>query len=120
MARILTAEAVDKLFDECVGDDLAGDGLVHKCTFSEEKIEANKAKIAELLGDLPDQFHAKKGGGWSFLNACNDKRGDQWTGLHMTMEKLVCLGIAAGLAKWLMKDMADVMPGGVPYFVVDC
>jgi hypothetical protein len=120
----LTSEAVEKLFDECVvpadtaGDQIKAVGLVNAYWFDRKKIEQNKPKIRELLAELPDNFRADKGGGWTFLNACIDRNGEQWTGLHQTMEKLFCLGIAAGITKWLMLDMAASMPGGVPYVSV--
>lgn len=114
----LTSDAVDAVFKECLGDDLLIDGLVHKFSFDKAKIEQNKPKIMKFLAELPDPFHAGKGGGWSFLNGCQDRYGDQWTGLHLAVEQLVCLGIAAGVAAWMMREMADVLPVGVPYFQV--
>lgn len=118
MPKILTSDAVDELFKKCAGDDLVADGIVHKFSFSREQIEKHKPEIKALLAELPEPFMANKGGGWSFLNGCIDRQGDQWTGLHLTVEQLVCLGIAAGAAKWTMKEMASMMPGGMPYFVV--
>lgn len=112
----LTGEAVEELMNKCRGEGLPVDGIVHKFLFSPEKIGENKEKIRELLAELPEQFD--KGGGWSFLCACNDKHGNQWADLHLTMEHLVCLGIAADLAEWQMKAMADILPGGMPYFRV--
>lgn len=114
----LTADAVEKLAAECVGTGLDVDGLVHKFSFDKGKIEQHKAEIGDMLAELPRPFQAKGGGGWSFLNGCQDKNGGLWTGMHITVEKLVCLGIAAGMAEWQMKDMTDILPGGVPYFVV--
>jgi hypothetical protein len=92
-------------------------GLVNSYEFHPERIAAAKPAIDEMLSELPDQFHHKRGGGWSFLNACQDKHGAQW-GEHRDMEGLVCLGIAAGSASWIMRDMADILPGGVPYFEI--
>lgn len=120
----LTSQAVRDLMEKCLSDkgETQGitcvDGLVSNYNFKAVAIEANKDQIKELLDQLPDQFQAKKGGGWSFLNACNDYCGEQWTGFQRDMEALFCLGIAAGQAKWLMREMADIMPGGVPYVVV--
>jgi len=94
------------------------EGLVNNFTFHPERIAQAKPQIDALLAELPDNFHRGKGGGWTFLNACLDRNGKQWTGLHQAMEQLVCLGIAAGSASWMMRDMADVLPGGVPYFEV--
>ncbi|WP_299076193.1 hypothetical protein [uncultured Paraglaciecola sp.] len=83
-------------------------------------IAGHEDEIKAMLSELPDEFHAKRGGGWSFLNACNTRDGEQWTGMHQTMEQLFVLGIAAGLAKWLMpRDMWSAFPGGMPYVSVD-
>ena len=94
------------------------EGIIGDYSFSPDRIRESADTIGELLADLPSKFQASTGGGWSFLNACNDRRGEQWTGLHQRMEELVCLGIAAGKARWLMKGMSDELPGGMPYFVV--
>lgn len=121
----LTSQAVRDLMVKCLPEnksDIEGlihvAGLVNNYAFKAVAIEANKDQIKALLNQLPDQFQAKKGGGWSFLNAWNDYCGEQWTGFQYDMEVLICLGIAAGQAKWLMREMADIMPGGVPYVVV--
>lgn len=119
----LTSENVETVLKDCLGSNLEGDtlvdGLINKFSFSAPKILARDEDIRSMLADLPEQFDAAKGGGWSFLNACQTRAGDQWTGLHRDMEALICLGIAANRAGWQMKEMADVLPGGVPYFYVN-
>lgn len=83
-------------------------------------VSGREQRIGELLAELPDEFQASKGGGWSFLNACMTKDGVQWTGMHSTMDKLFMLGIAAGRARWLLpRDMWGVLPGGMPYVSVN-
>lgn len=122
----LTSEAVRTIASECLyardephDDAIIVEGIVTHMGFHPERIAKNTDKISELLAELPTEFHAKGGGGWTFLNACNDKHGIQWTGLHREMELLFCLGIAAGKAKWMLpRDMWEVMPGGMPYVVV--
>nr|WP_294550054.1 hypothetical protein [uncultured Rhodopila sp.] len=94
------------------------EGIRGDYSFHVDRIAENTKTIGELLFDLPDQFKASFGGGWSFLNACIDRHGNQWTGLHQRMEELVCLGIAAKKAKWQMRELVDALPGGVPFFVV--
>ena len=70
--------------------------------------------------NLPHQFRKSAGGGWSFLNACNQEDGEQWTGLHQRMDQLFAMAIGLGLAKWcLPRAMWDVFPGGMPYVVVE-
>lgn len=118
----LEPASVELLMHSCLARDQSDtvhvDGLVNNFSFSKSAIKMHAGEIKELLDQLPDAFQARKGGGWSFLNACNDRTASQWTGTHRTMEQLICLGIAAGQAKWLMREMADIMPGGVPYVVV--
>ena len=89
--------------------------------FHSVRIAEHSNRIAALLAELPNEFQPgpRGGGGWTFLNACNDRHGNLWTGDHATMEALFCLGIAAGRARWLMeRDMWDVLPGGMPYVAV--
>lgn len=121
----LTPQAVDALLNACrakegdPGVPVKVEGVVRSLAFNPARISKHTAQISELLAELPDEFLLGKGGGWSFLNACNDRQGNLWTGEHRTMESLFCLGIAAGKAKWLMpRDMWDVLPGGMPYVVV--
>jgi hypothetical protein len=60
------------------------------------------------------------GGGWSFLNFCQDRHGTLWTGMHQTCEELIVLGIGLGMVKWcLPRGMWDALPGGMPYLVID-
>lgn len=120
----LTPQAVQALMKSCLldkstdADAVAVEGLVNNYSFDKAAIAQHSEKIGELLDQLPLPFQAKKGGGWSFLNACHDRHNDLWTGEHRIMEQLFCLGIAAGRAKWLMREMADILPGGMPYVVV--
>ena len=94
------------------------DGLVNSFSFHPERLKEAKPEIDALLAELPDNFRKDKGGGWSFLNGCEDRHGDLWTGEQRSVEVLVCLGIGVDSASWLGKEMADMMPGGVPYFEV--
>lgn len=94
-------------------------GIFHTFGFNPDKLEKHKDRIFQILLEFPDQFMSSKGGGWSFLNACNDKEGNQW-GEHQNMEQLICLGIAIGKAKWMImpRPVWKTLPGGMPYFVV--
>lgn len=125
----LTQEAVSEILKNVLfkDDEMAGeappesallvDGIVNKYAFHPDRVAAAKPEIDALLSELPDNFHQKKGGGWSFLNACEDKNGELW-GQHQDIERLICLGIAANSASWMMKDMANILPGGMPYLEV--
>ncbi len=100
-------------------DSITVEGITCSMVFNTTKIEAHKNEIRKQLSTLPTEFYKDEGGGWSFLNACLDNEGNQW-GEHLDMHNLFCLGIAAGLASWLLpRDMWKSFPGGMPYVVVD-
>jgi hypothetical protein len=135
----LTADRVRELFDDCLsrsahplpvfdpeGDQhvdvdpvVIVDGVINQAWFNPVKLEEHRTEIAVLLAELPEQFHVGTGGGWSFLNACMDRHGIQWAE-QPTVEKLMMLGLGTGLASYpIPRDMWSVLPGGVPYFVVN-
>ena len=124
--NLLTADRVDSIFRDCLFKDnedtsnhIKAEGIVHPVGLHPTRLEAHRAEVREMLLELPEEFLKSKGGGWSFLNACNDKHGKQWTGMHMIMEQLFQLGCALGLAQSQMpKDLWSVLPGGMPYYVV--
>jgi len=119
----LTSEEVTDIFSEVYDEhgDLEVElsiGGVRR--FRTSMLEQHRSRIRELLLDLPDLFMKSKGGGWSFLNACDNKDGNQWTGLHMVMGQLFGMGEALGLVESLLpKEMWSALPGGMPYYVVD-
>lgn len=93
-------------------------GIVCKWGFVPEKLEEHKTEIVEMLGQLPDEFMAKKGGGWSFLNGCMRKDGEQW-GEQRSVDELFSLGQAVGVVKCQVpRELWDMFPGGVPYYEV--
>lgn len=100
---------------------IAAEGVVSQFGFNKERIDENAARIRELLQELPIEFQptvAGGGGGWTFLNACQDKNGELW-GQQRDVDELLTLGIASGWASISMpRDMWNVLPGGVPYFEV--
>jgi len=122
----LTAAAVEEMMGRCLrergeqeGATIAVAGVVASYVFDRDRIAANAERIGAMLAELPDQFHANRGQGWSFLNACEDRHGRQWTDLHLTMEALFALGIACGRARWnLPRDIWPALPGGMPYVTV--
>ena len=72
-----------------------------------------------MLENLPLDFQENSGGGMSFLKACDDQEGNQWTGLHRRMEELFVLGTGLGKVKCLMpRELWAALPGGMPYYVV--
>ena len=114
----LTAENVDKMFEEAEKEDgdLVGDGLGSKMCFDSTKI--NKDDLYSMLDELPDSFKEGGGGGMSFLNGCMTKDDHQW-GEQVHVARLISMGIACGFVKYCMpKEMWSILPGGVPYFKV--
>ena len=82
-------------------------------------LERNRRDIDALLDQLPEPFHQDTGGGWSFLNMCDDKDGNQWTGLHLVQEKLVVLGRGVDRIHFLLpRELWPVLPGSVPYIMI--
>lgn len=90
-----------------------------KYGFHPGRLEAHREQVRGWLKALPHQFRAEVGGGWSFLQACMQENGVQWTGEHVTMEMLFALGIGLGLAKIpLDRTLWSSLPGGMPYITL--
>ena len=127
MSTKLTAENVVKVFEDCLfhdGEDtnnhVKAEGITMTVGFHPGRLDKHRKKIEAMLQELPNEFQKSGGSGWSFLNACMDKHGNQWTGLHRTMEQLFLLGIAIGKVQCqLPKEMWSALPGGMPYYVVN-
>lgn len=124
--RALTSKKVHAMLDICKRkeDESAGyieiSGIKNKHMLNVGRLENNRAAIVAMLNELPEQFHATTGGGWTFLNACNNRFNEQWTDFHFDMEALFAMGQALGLVSELMpREMWDVLPGGMPYYVID-
>ena len=122
----LTSKKVELIFTDCLfkyGEDTSdpaiAEGITSGFGFNKERLESHKEDISTMLSQLPKEFQSNDGGGMSFLNACNNAKGEQWTGLHFVMEQLFSLGQACGKVKCLMpRDMWSVLPGGMPYYSV--
>ena len=124
----LTAKNVEEIFMDCLFDEdteenrkkmIAVEGILSNFGLNPDAVEKHEKDIASMLKQLPVQFQAKTGDGWSFLNACDRADGKQWTGLHRTMEQLIVLGIASKWVKFSMpRSMWKALPGGMPYFMV--
>lgn len=122
----LDPQRVSEIFLDCLfrdGEDpstcTTAEGIMSTVGFHPGRLHAHTPEIESLLGELPDEFMESKGGGWSFLNACMDKRGHLWTGMHQTMDQLFMLGIAAGKAAYaLPREMWSALPGEMPYLIV--
>lgn len=116
---------INSCFQGCLSDHTEGDdvvvvdGIVLRAALDLAKLESHREAIEGLLAKLPIQFRSPSqggGGGWSFLNACFDINGDQWTGEHRVVEQLFLLGMGLGLVSYLMpREMWTAFPGGMPY-----
>ena len=122
----LTADDVNQTFrslffleEEDKSNPVLVEGIMHSIGFHPERLKVATAHIQEMLNELPNEFFESKGGGWTFLNACNDNKDRQWTGDHRTMEQLVIMGLAIGKVEFLMdRTMWSAFPGGMPYFKI--
>lgn len=123
----LDSARVEAIFFDCLfrdGEDTSNhvkaQGITRSVGFHPERLAIHKKEVAAMLEELPDEFQKSGGGGMSFLNACNDKHGNQWTGMHQTMEQLFQLGIGIGKVECLLpREMWEVLPGGMPYYLVN-
>lgn len=126
-ATTIDPERVHAIFRDCLfkeGEDTSkhvkAEGITTNVGFHPERLNGHKAEIEAMLDELADDFKKSGGGGMSFLNACNDKHGNQWTGLHQRMEQLFQLGIGVGKAELLLpREMWGALPDGMPYYVVN-
>lgn len=129
---MIDAAAVEGIFKHCLfqkneigkdgkpkGEMIEVEGITNRFGFHPGRIKIHESQITEFLQELPPQFNKNSGGGWSFLNLCNTKDGEQWTGFHLRMEQLICLGMAIGKVKYCMpKKFWSVLPGGMPYVML--
>jgi len=121
----LTTENTEIIFMDCLlkeGEDTAGaiavEGVMSKFWFHPRRLGDHENDISHLLSQLPAEFMADGGGGWSFLNACVRVDGVQWAE-HITIEQLFALGQALGLVQCLLPRSAwPALPGGMPYYSV--
>lgn len=125
-AVVPDAARIGTIFKDCLyqeGEDttnhVEAEGITVTVGFHPERLASHKQEIVEELADLPDEFRIDSDAhGWSFLNACLDKEGNQW-GEHVNVQELLLLGLAAGKITYLApRKLWEIMPGGMPYFAV--
>jgi|SRR5690242_3319963 len=122
----LEPQTVSDIFTKCLfqeGEDtyysVVAEGIMMTVGFNPVRLAQHKSEIRSLLEELPAEFQEKSGGGMSFLNACMDRHGNQWTGMHQTMEQLFLLGLATGDVICLLpREVWEALPGGMPYYEV--
>jgi hypothetical protein len=130
--QTIDAAAVESTFLDCLFRDkelidgtpikppVIAEGILTKAGFHPDRLEQHRDEVTSWLRMLPIEFQSDGGGGWSFLNACDDRNGVQWTGEHRRMDQLFILGIGLGIARWLLpRNMWSALPGGMPYVIVD-
>ncbi len=110
-------EVIDK---NIIGNNIKVEGIINIYMFNIKRIEESKPEIKEILEDMQDTFFFNKGGD-TFLNLCEDRHGELWTGLHYRVEELVVLGIAAGYIeyKFANREMWKMFPGEMPHLYID-
>lgn len=119
---ILNSEDVTETFIYCRDPEngtVEAEGIGLTVKFDASRLAEKKELIRQMLLELPDQFMKSKGGGWSFLNACDDKHGNQWTDYHAVMAQLFYLGAGIDMVEILLpRELWEVAPGGMPYYAV--
>jgi len=121
----LTIANVESVFKDCLFNEgestskaVIVRGIAHTYGLHPERLKSHFNDIDGLLNQLPEQFHEGKGGGWTFLNMCQNKDDEQW-GEHLYMEQLMVLGIGVSRVKYCTsRDMWTLFPGGMPYIVI--
>ncbi len=108
-------EVVDGKIAEGQPDPKFVQGLTATYGFHPERIAEKTPTVRDLVAELPESFHE----GMSFLAACNNRDGDLWTGSHLTMDQLFCLGMATGVVECCApREMWSMLPEGMPYYKV--
>ena len=118
----LTPELVNSVFKKCFLTEAGKNVKTIPVEFGDQtfkfdhlSIEANKVEIEKMLEELPPQFKE----GESFLNACLDKNGNLWTGVHGNIMKLFLLGMAIGKVEYTFpKEVWPSLHGGMPFYTV--
>jgi len=101
-------------------DMIVVEGVMNSYGLHRGRVDSHKSEIVSFLEQLPDMFMKDVGGGWSFLKASDTKEGEQWTGLHRTMDALFVLGMALGKVKFATpRKKWNELPGCMPYMIVD-
>lgn len=123
----LTSENVHNVFMMCLfkedennDNHILVEGVQLKVGFNPDRLQQNSDFINEMAECLPNDFKKSGGGGWSFLNMCNDNRDNQWTDFHQTMDEFLCLCLATKKMSYLLpRETWKFLPGQMPYVVVN-
>jgi hypothetical protein len=119
---MIDASRISEILKDCLfkeGEDtdaaVVGEGITRNFGFHPKRLKGYHAEVSEMLLQLPEEFHYN---GWSFLNACVDRDGNQW-GDHPNVEELFALGQAMGMVVCpVPRELWSLFPGGMPYYTV--
>lgn len=122
---LIDTNRVPDIFEACLwrdsddGEPVAAEGI-GRAEFASARLAEHRKEVFGYLAGLPSEFKRSGGGGYSFLNGCQDANDVQWTGFQRTVEQLFLLGMAMGaVALVVPREMWAVLPGGMPYYVVN-
>ena len=117
MSELTRNAFMDCLFKE--GEDTTNhvkvEGITSMFGLHPQRLEEKRELVTALLAELPEEFKE----GYTFLNLCTTKDGEQWTGEHRVCEQLIVMAIGLNLMEYCMpREMWAVLPGGVPYIMI--
>lgn len=91
------------------------EGITRPFGLHARRLEEKRELVNSLLAELPAEFKE----GFTFLNLCTTKDGEQWTGLHKICEELVVMALGLGIMEYcLPRKLWEILPGGVPYLKI--
>ena len=117
MSQLTQDAFMDCLFKE--GEDTTNhirvEGVTNIFGLHPQRLEEKRELVTALLAELPEEFKQ----GWSFLNLCTTKRGEQWTGMQRICEQLVVMAIGLELMEYCTpRALWQIFPGNVPYVMI--
>ena len=117
MSELTRNAFMDCLFKE--GEDTTNhvkvEGIISMFRLHPQRLEEKRELVTALLAELPEKFKE----GYTSLNFCTTKDGEQWTGEHRVCEQLIVMAIGLNLMEYCMpRKMWAVLPGGVPYIMI--
>ena len=117
MSELTQTTFMDCLFKE--GEDTTNhvkvEGITSMFGLQSQRLEEKRELVLALLAELPAEFKE----GYTFLNFCTTKDGEQWTDEHRVCEQLIVMAIGLDLMSYCMpREMWAFLPGGVPYLII--
>lgn len=103
-SQIVHIISIDCFFrgDEDNTSRVIGEGIGQVYGYHPERLESHRDEVFALLLELPEAYRASSPDqGGHFNNACVDRHGDLWTGEHAIMDRLIALGHALGLVRYM-------------------